>query len=651
MIGESIARGRLIPALDALKTFKIIPFMKKIFTMFVVLLFAVGSFAQAITVAEAIAIGLAQTENNVPTAETYTIEGYVNVITANNFNTNYNNMDFWIADQRGTAGTTALGALQCYHARPNRELQVGDKVRVVTRLKRFYNTVETYSNNVPVTWLESAPDDPEPEIVTGSLRVCAQNLENYYYNYNTGRGNYTPEEFAAKTHKIVNAMLDIDADIYAFCEVEAKPIVLQQLADSMNAYADAVGRYVAVSDNIDEDWTAERDYNIKSGFIYRTDKVATVGSNYGAVGGNGYYAHTMRIQAFRQISDGAKLVISMNHFKAKDSSEDAGEAQRQTNATNLINALSQVATDPDILVLGDLNCQVGETPMTMIINAGYEEQLLKYNAYAWSHCYNGGELIDHVLANESMAEQIVNAYVKHVSAYKCNAAVTSAQSWSDHDPYVVEINLTPSQLGPCEDIEASYLATGGSGLGDMEAVKVSGTYTWRYQSNYGATCQNKGGEGWLLTPTYDMTQKTGITIAFDHTVGYANEANMANEMTLWVTPNYSDVAGSEWNQLTIPVYPTINKNWPDYVHTTVNVPAELVGANTVFGFKYAVAADATNSPTWEVKNLQVSAQCAGDESALETQRETKQAYKIIRHGELIIIRGGVEYTITGQRVY
>ena len=275
----------------------------------------------------------------------------------------------------------------------------------------------------------------------GTLRICAQNLENYYYNYNeSSRPDYNDAEgFRTKTIKIVNAMLDIDADIYAFCEVEAKPIVLQQLADSMNAHAGVAGRYAAVEDGL---YIATDSYDnaIKSGFIYRTDKIATVGSNTGAVS-YGYYSHTMRIQAFRQLSNNEKLIVSMNHFKAKDSSSDQGEAQRLTNANNLVSAVGNLTADPDILILGDLNCEYGEAPITTIVNAGFEEQLLKYNSSAWSHCYGGGELIDHVLANASMAAQIVNAHVEHICAYKCNSAVSSDQSWSDHDPYVIDINL------------------------------------------------------------------------------------------------------------------------------------------------------------------------------------------------------------------
>lgn len=282
------------------------------------------------------------------------------------------------------------------------------------------------------------PDVPS----SGSLRICAQNLENYYYNYTqSSRPSYSTEAgFRAKTTKIVNAMLTIDADIYAFCEVEAKPIVLAQLADSMSAHAGAPGRYAAVVDNIDYTFDDGYDNHLKSGFIYRTDKVDTYGNSSAATGAQ-YYKNTMRIQAFKQLSNNEKLVVSMNHFKAKDSSADQGESTRQNNADNLVNALKKISTDPDILVLGDLNCEYGEAPITTIVNAGFEEQLLRFNSNAYSHCYGGGELIDHVLANATMRTQIANAYVKHICTYKCTTGVSSSTSYSDHDPYIIEINL------------------------------------------------------------------------------------------------------------------------------------------------------------------------------------------------------------------
>lgn len=363
-------------------------------------------------------------------------------VVTNIASTQYGN--FYINDNTGTAYVYGLSNFTSYG------IEEGDTV-TIAGVYTLYNSKHEVVGARYISHVHPASSGQ-----AGTLRICAQNLENYYYNYTqSSRPSYNDAEgFRTKTVKIVNAMLTIDADIYAFCEVEAKPIVLQQLADSMNAYAGEAGRYAAVSDNIDYTWyDGISDNQIKSGFIYRTDKVATVGSNTAAVGGKGYYSRTMRIQTFRQLANNEKLIVSMNHFKAKDSSPDQGEAQRQNNANDLMRAVGNLTADPDILILGDLNCEYGEVPITTIINAGFEEQLLKYNSAAWSHCYDGGELIDHVLANQSMAAQIVNAYVKHICAYKCNNAVSYAQSWSDHDPYVIDINLGNSAPSALEMVQ------------------------------------------------------------------------------------------------------------------------------------------------------------------------------------------------------
>ena len=617
--------------------------MKKLTTMLFALLIVAGAHAQTLTVAEALAIGNAL-ENNAVTAETYTIEGYVNVITDNSFSSSWNNMTFWIADTRGNKGSSAAGALQCYRCRPDRELVVGDKVRVVAPLKRWNSTIETNRTNAPVTWLEGPVEIPVLDTVRGNFRVCAQNLENYYYNLNTGRGNYTEAQRAEKTRKIVNMMLSVDADVYAFCELEAQPIILNQLADSANARVEG-NPYKAVADGISVAWSESADYNLKSGFIYNQNRVKTYGANTGGTSGNGYYAHTMRIQAFEQLSSGERIVVSMNHFKAKDSSADQGEATRLNNANNLINSLNAISTDPDILILGDLNCEYGEAPITAIINAGYEEQILRFDSMAFSHCSNGGELIDHVLANPSMQAQIVCAYVKHVSAYKCSPNVSSADSYSDHDPYVVEINLPE---GSAADLcSGSYLATGESGLGDMSYETVSGSKSWYYDSSYGAVCNAKGGESWLLAPTFNYSQAQSVTLEFEHVVGYA--INMPTQQTLWVTPNFSTVAGSEWHQLTIPTYPT-GTNWT-YVKATVDVPLSYVGANTAFGFKYAVPNEGSNTPKWEIKNLKVTGNC--DATSIEdvSQEPKAKSQKLLMDGHIyLILPDGSVYNMMGQKL-
>lgn len=485
-----------------------------------------------------------------------------------------------------------------------------------------------------------------PAIGNGQLKICAQNLQNYYYNLNSGRGNYTPDEFVDKTRKIVDAMIWINADIYAFCEVEAQPIVLQQLADSANARVEG-NPYSAVADGISETWSSSADYNIKSGFIYRNDKVRPVGSNVPVYNSN-YYRNTMRVQAFEELISGERLTVSMNHFKAKDSSDDAGESTRITNATRLAQNIQSLALDPDILILGDLNCEVGETPLNIIENAGFEEQLLKYNTNPYSHCYGGGELIDHVYANASMAEQITGAGLFHIST-NCGADASAnyGHRYSDHDPYVVGVNLVSLASTDCEEVQYDYLPLNGTGLGEMRAISMSGSYNWQYDNRYGAKCTDKGGQDWLLTPAYDLSQAGTVTLNFDHTIGYAN--TMSTEQTLWVTGDFEDVVNSQWTQLLIPTYPT-GKNW-NFVNATVNVPLSTVGANTVFGFKYDVPDNATNSPTWEIKNLSVVITCDDAISALDEVSEQRHATKLLQDGNLyIVLPDGKRYNVLGVGV-
>ena len=176
-----------------------------------------------------------------------------------------------------------------------------------------------------------------PNVGNGRIRVLGNNLQNYYYNYDeSSRPSYNDDAGrATKTHRIMEMMLTADADIYAFCEVEAKPIVLQQLVDSLNA---AVGttRYATVSDGINI--TTDRyDNALKSGFIYRTDKVKPYGTSYAATSVT-YYKNVMRIQAWEELRTGERFTLSMNHFKAN--SDSASIAKRVENANWLLNGLN-----------------------------------------------------------------------------------------------------------------------------------------------------------------------------------------------------------------------------------------------------------------------------------------------------------------------
>jgi hypothetical protein len=100
------------------------------------------------------------------------------------------------------------------------------------------------------------------------------------------------------------------------------------------------------------------------------------------------------------------------------------------------------ATDPDILIIGDLNGVVGETALNTIQAAGYAEQLLKYidsHSGKYTHCWDGGEIIDHVYANSIMAEQVTDAEILPI-ANSCSLA-DDTKAYSDHNPYLITLTL------------------------------------------------------------------------------------------------------------------------------------------------------------------------------------------------------------------
>ena len=316
-----------------------------------------------------------------------------------------------------------------------------------------------------------------PNLGNARIVVLANNLENYYINPNSGRGKYTEAQIVAKTGKIVEMMLASNADIFAFCEVEAKPAVLQYLVQELNSAAGG-NDFAAVTDGIDEDWDAEYNNNIKSGFVYRIATVEPYGSDVAATNVT-YYKNTMRIQAWTEKASGGRFTLSMNHFKAK--SDDASVAKRVDNANWLMSGLSNSSKvkDPDILIMGDLNAQMGEQCLTIIQNNGYEEQLLRFDENAYSYVYNyNQELIDHAFANSTMAEQITGAAVWHT-----NTSTYYSNRYSDHDAVLVGIRLN-EQATSIDQIEVTTPAYKEIRHGQLIIIRGGVEYTITGQRMY-----------------------------------------------------------------------------------------------------------------------------------------------------------------------
>lgn len=447
-----------------------------------------------------------------------------------------------------------------------------------------------------------------PQLGGGRLVVCGQNARNYFA-VDFKRTDYTTQEgLQDKTDRIVTAFRAMDADIYAICELENNDSILILLTNAMN---EAAGQniYAYVSDN----GVYSSSEAIKSGFLYRKDKVRPYGANSSA-SSSYYYRYTMRLQAFEELSTSERFVLSMNHFKAKDDTADQGNAKRETNASHLISALRNVTTDPDILIMGDLNCTIDESPLQAIVNAGYIEQLLRYDESAYSYIYSRQEqLIDHIFANESMQEQLTGAGVCHINT----GTSRSGSFWySDHDPYLVAMNLSSGtnpnpEPNPDECSPINFSQDYKSGLGSFTVYTISGDASWYSNSSYGAVCNgyNKTGEmeSWLISPAFNLAEMENATLTFRHSLYKDNsDGQYENLQTLWYSTNYEDGAEpntAEWHQLTIPSYQVGR-----YVNCSVTLPQDAAADNFRFAFKY-IAPDGTNANYWEVDNVALKASC------------------------------------------
>jgi len=278
--------------------------------------------------------------------------------------------------------------------------------------------------------------------------VVGQNVQNFFYSLNCGRttgnsvalSNYnTVEGRTAKLNGIINGLAPLNADIYAFNEIEIKPEgadseALQLLADGMK---NATSRnFKAVNDGLT--YTDDADGLIKSGFIYDADKIELVGENITtAVGYTNIYPAQMRMQTFRSLASGEAFTLAMNHFKASSGAVEEDTEKREGTSIALLKGLD-AASDPDILIMGDLNTEMGERCLQNLTNAGYEEQILKYHPNDFTHWYDYGKLIDHAFANSTMAKQITDAHVEYIAN---KHSVGSMNAYSDHDPYVITLDL------------------------------------------------------------------------------------------------------------------------------------------------------------------------------------------------------------------
>lgn len=289
----------------------------------------------------------------------------------------------------------------------------------------------------------------KPRMPKDGLMICAANIQNYFYDL----GGYaqrktTKQQQAMQTLKICKAFKQINADIYALCEIQKGDSAAQMLVDAMNKMAKKE-RYAYVSHG----WSNSD--MISCGYIYRMDKVRPYGDlQYAYKDTTSHYRYRLMACGFEEIESGEKFVLNVNHLRSKRGTGAESNEKRMANVDSLLVMLDkleqeQLFGDSDVLLVGDYNAYTQEEPIQTLVREGYEDMLMRDDSMGYSYVYHSeAGYLDRVFASETMAKQVKKVAVYHLNAdyfysrgFKRGLDVTMFR-YADHDPILIRVELS-----------------------------------------------------------------------------------------------------------------------------------------------------------------------------------------------------------------
>lgn len=315
----------------------------------------------------------------------------------------------------------------------------------------------------------------------GNLVVASFNVLNFFNgdglggSFPTTRGADTQEELSRQTAKLVSAIQALDADIIGLMEIENDGYT------ETSAIADLAAELGSTWTYVDPGLERLGEDEITVGFIYRTDRVTTVGhaATLSTVPFDDLNRQPLA-QTFRARNSTDGITIAVNHFKSKGCGNaegveaDQGDGQgcwnptRTRAATALANWLASDATgtgEEDVLIIGDLNSYAKEDPIRALASAGYQDLVSRYvgeQAYSFVFFGQAGYL-DHALANASLSGKVVDAAIWSTNADEPRALdyntefkspeqqasfyAPDAYRASDHDPVLVALTMATRPRG------------------------------------------------------------------------------------------------------------------------------------------------------------------------------------------------------------
>ncbi|MEL6915487.1 MAG: ExeM/NucH family extracellular endonuclease [Pseudomonadota bacterium] len=323
------------------------------------------------------------------------------------------------------------------------QLRLGSELGNITGIMDFGFGAYRMQVSEPLSVLGGNPRPLEAPEVGGDLKVASFNVLNYFTSLDDGspasnpaggaRGAASSFDLGRQTEKLVNALLEIDADIVGLQELENNGFdessAIASLVAALNARTDP-GTYAFV-EPVNTDGGFVGTDAITTGLIYKTDAVSLVGDAQALVFDedsaattfavadmlNGFASSDDRVEDFQrnrpaiaatfEDEDGNQVTVAVNHFKSKgdsnledlaldainagapqelidallaDPNYDQGDGQgfwNQVRADASAELAEWLATNPtgaadtnNLLVLGDLNAYAKEDPVTTFEDAG-----------------------------------------------------------------------------------------------------------------------------------------------------------------------------------------------------------------------------------------------------------------------------------------
>ena len=315
--------------------------------------------------------------------------------------------------------------------------------RLGTRLGEVHGVLDERAGSYRIHVLqapvaEQAPRPKTAPLLGGALKIASFNMLNWFNGdgkkggFPTPRGARNFDDAQRQRGKLIATILAIKPDIAGLMEVEndgdEKLNALNEIVAELNRQS-GLGYQIAPPPEPKVGADA-----IRVALIYRARIVQLKGAAATLV--EPPFENFNRVplaQTFQHGKNGGVFTVVVNHFKSKGCGEpdeanaDRGDGQGCYNSKRVEAARALLAwlktdptqsSDPDQLIVGDLNAYAKEDPIRLMKEEGFRylgERSSETPHFSFSYDGLLGSL-DHALATESLKKQVRSVEVWHINA-------------------------------------------------------------------------------------------------------------------------------------------------------------------------------------------------------------------------------------------